>query len=312
MTTDAVSPAAQTHPRSKPDATPSVEATPTLQTIVDNQDLFDRVLVHVAPHELVHLLVSRSFHAAADSELYWRSWLQKELAPAVQRAPPCATHEWRINGDWSVQRGGRQPTDPEANFVFKPALAVARCGVCRPASWRSAGAGQGAGPPSREHFKQLLILRHIVAAPGTRRIGWGDESDAEWQPLILPWNPAAELTPHGLLAALGAHAQLQQDGACRRVDSVIDEDEDDESRAYYRMSVGANEMVRWRELSDGAAPRWRLAPSFRTALRYFLSQHPKTAVFHAGSARLNPVPCFAVARVRPDLVAGFVGGVVHT
>ena len=115
-----------------------------------------------------------------------------------------------------------------------------------------------------------------------RAIGWGDEGDGQWYPLMLPWVPDDPFTNEKLLEVLGAHPVLQQNARSR---PLLEEDVEPED--------------------DPTGP-------FTLALAAFLAEHEETLVFHAGSDQLNPVPCFAVARVRPDLVAGFVGGVVHT
>jgi len=51
---------------------------------------------------------------------------------------------------------------------------------------------------------------------------------------------------------------------------------------------------------------------FEELVKSFLDGYDSKAFFCAGDRKLNPVPVFAVARVSPTLVAGFMGGVVYT
>ena len=109
----------------------------------------------------------------------------------------------------------------------------------------------------------------------------------------MPWTVGEVLTPRALLQALGAHPEIVNSPvATKRVVTEADEE-----------YVGNEEFV-------GPPPPGNF---FREALSRWLDSHePHTAVFHAGSGKLNPLPCFAVALVRPGLVAGFIGGIVHT
>ena len=55
------------------------------------------------------------------------------------------------------------------------------------------------------------------------------------------------------------------------------------------------------------APRWQ----FRTGMEQYLGHD--ALFFHAGSDKLNPLPCFAVCwHPESGLVSGWVGGIVHT
>jgi len=109
----------------------------------------------------------------------------------------------------------------------------------------------------------------------------------------MPWTVGEVLTPRALLQALGAHPEI--------VNSPV---------ATKRVVTEADE-----EFVGGTRNFWGQPPPglfFRGALSQWLDSHEHTAVFHAGSGKLNPLPCFAVALVRPGLVAGFIGGIVHT
>lgn len=55
-----------------------------------------------------------------------------------------------------------------------------------------------------------------------------------------------------------------------------------------------------------------LASPFSMAVSRFLKEHESAVFFCCGDALLNPVPCFAAARVAPGLVAGFMGGITYT
>ena len=323
-------------------APPPPEEACTLQTVLDVEDLCDRVLAWIRPRELLLPPVSRGFLAVTRSDAYWCGWVEHLLARAEPYRTPemmliyqfiadqrtallgenfQLTEEWWLKGNYlfdaptaglpqSKWRHG-VVASPQPDYVFKPPLVVSRFDICFQEEPMASLAGRGGGAaPSREVYKAMLLLRNVHGAPGPRTIGWGDEGDGEWLPLIVPWDEGEELAPLRLLERLGAHPQLRRADAIRLVESVVDEDEDDDARAYHRMSSTAQELVRWRAESSGGALRWQRAPSFRTALRALLSQH-RSAVFHCGLGELNPVPCFAVARVRPDLVVGFVGGVVR-
>jgi hypothetical protein len=168
-----------------------------------------------------------------------------------------------------------------------------------------------------EVFRQLQVLRHLESAPGDHEVGWGDESDGMWTPLLVPWDAEVELTPDSLLAALGAHAQIRATIRLRNVQDDEDDDDDWETMPW-RSGRRDWERKRWREASEAAgsvaagALDYRLTPHFKIGLREFVASQQRIAVFLAGSDQLNPLPTFAVARVRPDLVAGFIGGIVHT
>ena len=48
------------------------------------------------------------------------------------------------------------------------------------------------------------------------------------------------------------------------------------------------------------------------AMQNFLDQFENVEIFYIGCHLVNPVPCFAMAQVRKDLIAGFIGCVVYT
>lgn len=309
------------------------EAGPSLQTVLEIEGLCER-LVWLIPPETGLACVSHTLRAATSQETYWRTWVVAELEPTPCLSRAVMGHEEGIIIDWRGDDHGEwycywQPNmrkDPAVDYVFKPPLEVAAwsklrlaisagdiCdaramrlaghapklapsrrlalskepGIVRPMAW----APGTDGPPARALFEQMASLRALwkshCAQHGGHAIGWGDESDGQWMPLLLPWSAAAdgELTPVGLLRKLGAHPQLLDSVCARDVANDADDDPDEEDTPDVL---------------------------FRRAIRAFLAAHPASATFQAGSEKLNPVPCFAVALVRPDLVAGFVGGVVHT
>merc|ERR1712029_26227 len=111
-------------------------------------------------------------------------------------------------------------------------------------------------------------------------IGLGDEGDHPWMPILIPWNGPHALTQDTLLEKLGAHEQLRA------------------KRAICTLPGYWNDP-----LEEGSRN-----------IRVWLDKFPgkDSLYFHTGSDLLNPVIVFAVVRVRPHLVAGFMGGIVHT
>ena len=145
------------------------------------------------------------------------------------------------------------------------------------------------GAPAREVYRYLTNLTELSRVPGYREIGMGDESSAEWMPLLLPWNASTdgEFEPKNLLKKLGAHPHIQQ----LRI-----------------LAEKGNFMQEF--------PRsLREFTGFLEKLRDFTVQPESERpilVFRVGRDELNPVPCFAVRLVRDDLVVGFIGGIVLT
>ena len=86
-------------------------------------------------------------------------------------------------------------------------------------------------------------------------------------------------------------------------------------------TFSVREVVRaWRQQGKHvmlACPTARAASVLSTSvglpastIHRLLDFNPQEKAFRRD--KLNPLPTFAVARVRPDLVAGFVGAIVHT
>ena len=298
---------------------PNAEKTPnadghttTLESVLAVEGLSDEIMFRVAPDELIRLAdTKQAAQRALESDAYWQLWLDPELAVAEPGsvnggARTCVT-EWRNDalGDWFCYWSGDygMPTDRVANFVFDPPLECALTSlVIRPREWDLRAGGAAAASEVYVIMKQLLA---IVASQGgaSRAIGWGDEGDGQWFPFMMPWSRGEDLTPEALLAALGAHPEIRSRVLSRSVVDPDDQMEDEEAMIRWRMPLN-NE---W-----GAAQR-----RFRLAIVDFLAQEgfspfPNGCVFHAGSDKLNPVVCFAVAKVREGLVAGFIGGIAHT
>ena len=77
-----------------------------------------------------------------------------------------------------------------------------------------------------------------------------------------------------------------------------------------RMEAAASQMGHMDEYERGAFEfRWLTEDLLNEPKRR--GEEPPV-IFYTGSEKLNPVPCFAVAKLAPGLVGGFVGGVVHT
>jgi len=172
-------------------------------------------------------------------------------------------------------------------FVFNPPLILSRCGVYRTEGddWETLC----------EPF-HIEVVRKLISLTGRRDecadecIGHGDESDHVWVPVAIKWSEGnGELSPESLLQRLGAHPQLMDSN--NELEFHLDHDEDDDSSS----SSGEKEY-----------------DSFEELVKSFLDGYDSKAFFCAGDRKLNPVPVFAVARVSPTLVAGFMGGVVYT
>ena len=282
--------------------TPNADGqTTTLESVLAVEGLSDEIMFRVAPDELIRLAdTQQAAQRALESDAYWQLWLDPELAVAEPGsvnggARTCVT-EWRNDalGDWFCYWSGDygMPTDRVANYVFDPPLECAPTSlVIRPRAWDLRAGGAAAASEVYVVLKQLVA---IVALQGgaSRAIGWGDEGDGQWLPFMMPWNRGEDLTPEALLAALGAHPEIRSRVLFRSVVDPDDQIEDEEEPLN-------NE---W-----GAAQR-----RFRLAIVDFLAPFPNGCVFHAGSDQLNPLVCFAVAKVREGLVAGFIGGITHT
>ena len=105
---------------------------------------------------------------------------------------------------------------------------------------------------------------------------------------MLPWVESdGDLTPAHLLTKLGAHPRLF---------SCIDV-----------WVLGQTDVD-----ADADADEDKDVSIFSVALARFLKEHESAVFFCSGDALLNPVPCFAVARVAPGLVSGFMGGIIYT
>ena len=254
-----------------PSAAPEDEPPPTLDTILAIEDLRDRVLFHVPPSTLC-TVISHAFAAACRREEYWTPWLEDALSPAYPRGEILA---WRSN--WYCYWSGdfAMPSNPEADYVFRPPLEQTIDGVVRPHSWEDFAAG----PPAREVCRELRSL--LAWRGGLCEVGWGDEGGGLWTPLLVPWTPSdGELTPEALLRKLGAHPQLLS-AIQEREEGVLDEeDAEDEEGEENRYAQAA-----------------RRRRAFRSALQQKLDAHA-SVIFTAGSEKLNPVPCFAVAQAR--------------
>jgi hypothetical protein len=239
-------------------------------------ELRSAIALYLSPRETMSS-VSRHFSRIRNFDKYWELHLKDllRLVPsgslhdgswfASKRDSLYILTDWREDWYcyWDDSYG--MPDDPETNFVFKPALEAAWCGLVRPQD-----CAMTTGPAARDVYSHVNRLLATVRHPDRNSIGWGDESDGEWTPLAMPWE-GETLTPQTLLSKLGAHEVLQHNITDMKDESLCDE-----------------------------------------FLRKFLCKHTETAVFYAGGDLLNPVPCFAVALVRPDLVVGFVGGIIHT
>lgn len=292
--------------------TPNADGqTTTLESVLAVEGLSDEIMFRAAPDELIRLAdTQQAAQRALESDAYWQLWLDPELAVAEPGsvnggARTCVT-EWRNDalGDWFCYWSGDygMPTDRVANYVFDPPLECAPTSlVIRPRAWDLRAGGAAAASEVYVVLKQLVA---IVALQGgaSRAIGWGDEGDGQWLPFMMPWNRGEDLTPEALLAALGAHPEIRSRVLFRSVVDPDDQIEDEEEPLN-------NE---W----GAAQRRFRLAiVDFLSHRRLFLegfSPFPNGCVFHAGSDQLNPVVCFAVAKVREGLVAGFIGGITHT
>ena len=68
------------------------------------------------------------------------------------------------------------------------------------------------GAPAREVCRHLKSLKEVLRLSGSRYgyVGLGDESGAEWMPLLLPWSASGdgEFKPENVLKKLGAHPHL--------------------------------------------------------------------------------------------------------
>lgn len=183
--------------------------------------------------------------------------------------------------DWYCYWDGSygMPADPR-NFVFKPSLEMTSSGVVRTKEWDLFSCNSTAAVKGT--LEGLFdVVKQLEGGERGNEIGLGDESDHPWHPFAISWTKAdGELSPQSLLGKLGAHEQLQNESAI----TMLGDDEDDED--------------------EDSGP----------GISVFLDKHTDKGplYFYTGSGLMNPVVVFAVAKVEPGLVAGFVGGIVHT
>lgn len=212
--------------------------------------------------------------------------------------------------DWYCYWDGRDA------YVFDPPLRVAPSGLVTAGSERGCEgrecvatallaarrnqAGTGA-LPQLPALAWALILKDAVASArhwaaldgaeravlqmvGARPIGLGDESDYCWEPFVCSWGVEdGALTPVSLLQRVGAHVRLVDGDK----GDVFDEDR------------FGGDVVDEEDCFDGE-------------LMSYLVQFEERVGFSTGTDLLNPVVVFAVAKVAPTVVAGFVGGIIHT
>ena len=301
----------------------TIEPPSTLQSILDIEDLRDRLLFLVPPSTLCGA-ISQAFSAAFGQTFrcigfrdqswqlvletsprneYWVSWLEQALAPAP---PTGVLAQWRSsNGDgwycyWS------DSTDPDAIFVFSPPLEQTVCGLVRPAAWDYTAL------PAREVYRELIQLLALASdasiGNGRRGIGWGDEGDGQWIPFLVPWSldSDGDFTPEALLRKLGAHPELCMRPGPQAPDAphVITErevqDEDEYADDYadeYADDVeheDPDEDEAFRIVLTSRLRAWQFNDDPWSAWGGY---GDPTLVFHVGSTKLNPVPCFAVSQV---------------
>ena len=292
----------------------------TLQSILDIEDLRDRLLFLVPPSTLCGA-VSKFFSSAFGQTFrpcgfsqkkpcgqtrqvretsirneYWVSWLEQALTPAP---PTGVLAQWRSrNGDgwycyWS------DSTDADTTFVFSPPLEKTVCGLVRPAAWDYTAL------PAGEVWRELIQLLALAAdsriGNGRRGIGWGDEGDGQWIPFLVPWSRDSdgEFSPAALLFKLGVHPELSTspqapDAITER--EVQDEDEDADDVAH-EDEDGHEDAVEDEAFRIALTSRLRAWQFNDDPWSTWGGYGDPTLVFHAGSTKLNPVPCFAVSQV---------------
>ena len=274
----------------------------------------DQIILQLPPATLYQrfAVTSRAFHQAARSAMewdpYWRHWLASAMAVVIDDTRRSPVKEWRNDdrGEWFCYWSGDfdMPADREANYVFKsPLERTAADGIVVPPN--SMWDNLTAATPAQDVYAvmQELMAVYNSGSADNRTIGWGDESDGQWLPFMMPWDPSstdggAELTPDKVLRQLDAHRELQNSICVRNVMDDYDENEEQDQGEHVLGDI------RFRRAVVDFLSRYRVEDE--------VTERRRVAVFTAGSDKLNSVPCFAVALVRKDLVAGFVGGVVHT
>jgi len=199
--------------------------------------------------------------------------------------------EWRDSWYCYWDKSYGVPSD-ESNFVFRPPLEMSRCGVVRTKNdtWEESEVEENVAAS----ISSVIDLLEIAKEGGTYAdlIGRGDESAGRWMPIAIQWtDDDGDLTPDSFLKKLGAHQELRD---CIHEwsfsDDVEDDDEDDDE-------------------DDEEDDKLEF---IKTHLKPFFAEHDSFIFFCCGDGKLNPVPCFAVAKLCSGLVAGFVGGVVYT
>lgn len=308
----------------------AIEDSPsTLQSILDIEDLRDRLLFLVPPSTLCGT-VSKAFSAAFGQTFrtwkdpwgkmrhvletsprneYWVSWLEQALTPAP---PTGVLAQWRSSdgdGWYCYWSNSTDPWSGEAYpppFVFSPPLEQTVCGVVRLAAWDYTAL------PAHEVYRELVPLLALAAdsriGNGRRGIGWGDEGDGQWIPFLVPWSldSDGDFTPMALLRKLGAHPELlicsYTNGVGQgTIDAITEREVQDEDE--YADDVAHEDEVDHEDLVEDEA--FRIVLTARLRAWQFVDDPwstwggygDPTLVFHAGSTKLNPVPCFAVSQV---------------
>jgi len=202
-------------------------------------------------------------------------------------------HKWNNEKGWEYYPDSDSSDDEEEKddgplFVFSKTLGLSQRNIVRPVDWDITKKGR--------HFvhtasQTAMTLWEICNDSTTStKIGWGDESDQYcWEPFLMPWTEGRELNKDNLLEALGAHRSFLRRGHSNRrrivdVGAVVDSD----NVEILRNKKGQQAMRAW----------W--------------NKFPQKCCFSAGAHVVNPMPCFAVALVESNLVAGFIGGIIQT
>ena len=186
--------------------------------------------------------------------------------------------EWNDNWFCYWDGGFGVPIDTQKNYVFSPNLEMTKNGMIRTKDWRLLE--HNSVSDVKQALEELLEIDKSKAHG--KEIGLGDESDYPWHPIMIPWtdqDPA--LNPKAFLEKLGAHEELKKEGSIKVIDTSKKFEPVDDEDKIGNISV-------------------------------FLEKYEHFLYFCTGSELLNPLVVIAVAQMKPCLVGGFMGGIVHT
>ena len=143
---------------------------------------YSLIVQHLHP-STQSMSASRAFNAAVDGS-YWLARLHEDFPLDTDpHARGTVVQDWRNDevGEWFCywDDSDDMPNNPKEDFVFCPALEIAKCGVVRTAVWDLLSA-------DRPEVLYRALHRVMLLSVAGVSIGMGGEGDGPWLPCICP------------------------------------------------------------------------------------------------------------------------------